>query len=56
MKEKWLQTFKPYRGVIPKITNIARSRNYVYIATDNNWGESYEKVKSMGFYSRRLGS
>ena len=44
--EKEVQEFKSYDGKRPQIEKKVEGKDYVYIVTDNGWGEHFEKVKS----------
>ena len=41
-----LQGFKAFEGKKPQIVKMAEGKDYVYIVTDNGWGEFFEKVKN----------
>ena len=41
-----LQGFKSYEGKKPRIVKKSEGKDYVYIVTDNGWGEFFEKVRN----------
>jgi hypothetical protein len=54
LTEMELKYFKehPYEGrKKPEIVKMEKGHNYVYIVTDNNWGEFFEKVNDRWIFT-----
>jgi len=46
LSDKELQGFKSFEGKRPQIEKMVEGKDYVYIVTNNGWGEHFEKVKN----------